>query len=96
MVKIKPFTATPEAVAAYGPVWLEDGRRLKVEVKSMAKGLVLARLDGIASREDAEAIKGMSLYIARDALPETATDEVYQIDLIGCSVDATGSVSLAR
>ena len=90
MVKIKPFTATPEAVAAYGPVWLEDGRRLKVEVKSMAKGLVLARLDGIASREDAEAIKGVSLYIARDALPETATDEVYQIDLIGCSVDATG------
>ena len=90
MVKIKPFTATAEAVAAYGPVWLEDGRRLKLEVKSTAKGLVLARLDSIASREDAEAIKGMSLYIARDALPETETDEIYQIDLIGCSVDATG------
>ena len=46
MVKIKPFTATPEAVAAYGPVWLEDGRRLKVEVKSMAKGLCWHGLTG--------------------------------------------------
>ena len=44
-------------------------------------------LTGLQAGEDAEAIKGMSLYIARDALPETATDEVYQIDLIGCSVE---------
>ena len=63
MVKIKPFTATPEAVAAYGPVWLDDGRRLKVEVKSMAKGLVLAQLVGIASTGSrAEAVKDVPLH----------------------------------
>ena len=87
MVKIKPFTATPDAVSAYGPVTLEDGRRITVEVKSISKGLVLARLDQINDRESAEMLKGCSLYIERSVLPAAEADEVYQHDLIGCTVE---------
>lgn len=90
MVRIKPFTETPQAVADYGPVRLDDGRCLTVEVKSVAKGMVLARLDTVGDREAAEALKGESLYIDRDSLPHADGDEVYQADLIGCAVDAEG------
>jgi 16S rRNA processing protein RimM len=88
MVKIKPFTEIPKAVEYYSPLWLEDGRRLKVEVKSIAKGMILAKLDQVNDREAAEALKGASLYIDRASLPVVDTDEIYQADLIGCTVEA--------
>ncbi|MGC6485451.1 MAG: ribosome maturation factor RimM [Candidatus Puniceispirillales bacterium] len=88
MVKIKPFTETPKAVADYGPVRLTDGRSLRLEVKSISKGMVLARLHGVDNREAAEALKGESLFVDREKLPDAAADEIYQVDLIGCAVDA--------
>ena len=94
MVRIKPFTATAEAVAAYGPVMLEDGRRLNIEIKSITKGLVLARLDQVNDRETAETLKGCALFVAKDTLPLAEADEIYHHDLIGCVVEdeAVGAV----
>ena len=86
MVRIKPFTETPESIGAYGPVNLADGRKFTLVVRSVAKGMVLASLDGITSRTDAEGLKGELIYIDRDRLPETETEEIYHADLIGRNV----------
>jgi 16S rRNA processing protein RimM len=83
-VRIKSFTAEPKDVGRYGPVEDEGGRR-KFELRflGVAKGVVLANLSGIADRDEAEALRGMRLYLPREALPPPAEDEYYHADLIG-------------
>jgi 16S rRNA processing protein RimM len=48
-----------------------------------AKGHLVATLKGVASREDAERLNGVELYVAREKLPQTDDDEYYHVDLIG-------------
>ncbi len=92
--KIKTFTESPEGVAAYGPVATEDGARsftLKI-VKILADGFVIASAPEIKSREDAQALKGVSLYVNRDVLPAPEEDEFYLNDLVGLKAfDDTGA-----
>jgi 16S rRNA processing protein RimM len=83
-VLIKSYTAAPEDIAAYGPLADETGTRafsIKV-LRLTAKGVV-ARLDGVADRAAAEALKGLRLYVERDKLPDTRANEFYHTDLIG-------------
>lgn len=83
-VRVKPFTAEPEAVGAYGDVSDEAGtRRFSLKVLGVNKGMVIARLSGIDDRDAAEALRGLRLYVSRDALPEPEEDEFYHADLIG-------------
>jgi 16S rRNA processing protein RimM len=48
-----------------------------------AKGHLVATLKGVATREEAERLNGLELYVARDKLPATDADEYYHADLIG-------------
>ncbi len=83
-VRIKSFTAKPDDVAAYGPVSTDDGNKsYRINVTAHAKGLVIARLDGIADRDAAEALKGARLYVPKDVLPEPGDGDYYHADLIG-------------
>jgi 16S rRNA processing protein RimM len=96
-VRIKSFTADPADIAAYGAVRDESGaRRFEVKVLGQARGAVLARLSGIADRNAAEALRGLRLYVARAALPETNEDEFYHADLIGLPVETTEGAALGR
>ena len=92
--KVKPFTASPEDVAAYGPVCLEDGRRIELKIKGRAKQLLICSADEITDRAAAEALKGQTLCVDRAALPTLAADELYHADLIGLPVfsDAGGQL----
>jgi 16S rRNA processing protein RimM len=86
LVRIKSFTADPMALGAYGPLSDETGKKTyRVEVLSAARGAVLARIDGVADRTAAEAVRGLKLYIERSALPEAGEREWYEADLIGLS-----------
>ena len=52
-----------------------------------------AVLKGITTREDAERINGLELYISRDTLPETEEGEYYHADLIGLrALDPAGAM----
>lgn len=94
--KIKTFTQTPEGIAAYGPVETGDGKRrftLKI-VKVLKDDLVIARAPEIASREEAQALKGVRLYVERSALPAPDEDEFYLDDLVGLKAfDEAGAAS---
>ncbi len=84
LVRIKSFTEDPMAVASYGPLSDESGKKeYRIEALSAAKGTVLARFDGVADRTAAEALRGLRLYVERDALPETGEREWYEADLVG-------------
>ncbi|MDB5631792.1 MAG: rRNA processing protein RimM [Tardiphaga sp.] len=92
-VKLWTFTEDPFAVLDYGPLVTKDGARtFEVADAREAKGHLVATLKGVASREDAERLTGVELYISRDKLPETDDDEYYHADLIGlAAVDAAGA-----
>jgi len=86
LVRIRSFTDDPMAVAGYGPLSDETGKKVyRVEALSAARGTVLARIDGVADRNAAELMRGTKLYIERGKLPATAEREWYEADLIGLS-----------
>ena len=87
LVRIRSFTEDPMAVATYGPLSDETGKKLfRVEALSAARGAVLARIEGVADRTAAEALRGLRLYVERSALPETGVQEWYEADLVGLIV----------
>jgi 16S rRNA processing protein RimM len=91
-VRLWTFTEDPFAVCDYGPLATKDGKRsFEVDDVREAKGHLVATLKGVASREDAERLNGVELFVARDALPDTEDDEYYHADLIGlAAVNAAG------
>src|SRR6195256_2126767 len=83
-VKLWTFTEDPLAVKCYGPLVTKDGaRQFEVTHAREAKGHLVATLKGIATRDAAEKLNGIELYIAREKLPATDDDEYYHADLIG-------------
>ena len=84
LVRIKSFTDDPMKVAAYGPLSDEAGKKVyRVEALSAARGAVLARIEGVADRTAAEAIRGLRLYVERKQLPDAGEREWYEADLVG-------------
>jgi 16S rRNA processing protein RimM len=83
-VRLWTFTEDPLAVTRYGPLTTKDGtRQFEVATAREANGHLVATLKGVATREEAERLKGIELYIAREKLPDTDEDEYYHADLIG-------------
>ncbi len=93
-VRLKSFCAEPAAIAGYGPLVAEDGRSFAVRLVRPISGAFAARLDGVATREEAEALKGTRLYAPRDRLPPLGDDEFYHADLIGLAVIDTGGAPI--
>jgi 16S rRNA processing protein RimM len=96
-VKLWTFTEDPLAVKHYGPLTTRDGaRQFEVTHVREAKDHLVATLKGIATREDAERLNGLELYVARDKLPDTDEDEYYHADLIGLAAVNAADDPLGR
>jgi 16S rRNA processing protein RimM len=96
-VKLWTFTEDPLAVQHYGPLSTKDGaRQFEVTHVREAKDHLVATLKGVATREDAERLNGLELYIAREKLPETDEDEYYHADLIGLAAVNAANEPLGR
>src|SRR5262249_41948140 len=54
----------------------------------------IARLEGVEDRDQAEALKGLELYVARDVLPRPKRDEWYLADLVGLAAVSLDGRSL--
>jgi 16S rRNA processing protein RimM len=91
-VRLRSFTAEPEAIARYGPLATEDGRVFEIETIRPAKDHFVAKLAGIGDRDAAERLANLKLYVPRERLPEpTEADEFYHADLVGLTVvDSAG------
>lgn len=94
-VRLKSFCADPAAIADYTPLTTAEGRSFATLILTgrMSGGLS-ARLDGVATKEQADALKGADLYADRARLPSLPDDEYYHADLIGLTVLDTGGTLL--
>lgn len=85
-VKIAAFTREPEDVAAYGALTnAEETKQFHIlALRNVRGSTVVARLEGIDNRSEAELLRGTELFVSRDVLPSPEADEeYYHSDLIG-------------
>jgi len=96
-VKLWTFTQDPLAVKRYGPLTTKDGaRQFEVASARQARDHLVATLKGITSRDEAERLNGLELYVAREKLPATEEDEYYHTDLIGLAAVTAAGAPLGR
>lgn len=87
-VRIRSFTEVPEDLAAYGPLGDEAGQReFRLTLTGRAKDLLLAKVEGVGDRDQAQALKGTRLYVPRAALPPPEEETYYHADLIGLAAE---------
>ena len=83
-VRVTAYTADPMALLAYRDLLRADGSAgLTLLSARPDKNGVVGRAKEIATREEADALRGLKLFIPRDRLPEPDEDEFYLTDLVG-------------
>jgi 16S rRNA processing protein RimM len=96
-VKLWTFTEDPLAVKAYGPLSTKDGtRHFEVTSAREAKDHLVTTFEGVTTREEAERLNGVELYIPREKLPAAGEDEYYHADLIGLAAVTTSDQPLGH
>lgn len=96
-VRLKSFCSEPTDIAAYGPLATEDGsRQFHITLTRPVAGGLGARIQGITTKEQADALRGTSLHVPRDRLPALPDDEFYHADLIGLSAYDTGGELIGK
>ena len=108
-VKVQPHSAQADVLRTQSQWWLtrpapQAARgvvasvpvAIKVLQARVHSGTVVAQLDGVADRDQAEALRGHVVSVARSAFPAAGDDEYYWVDLIGCALytDAPGTRTL--
>ncbi len=94
-LRVKSFCADPDAIDSYGILTNEDGTQsYDLKIIGPIKGGYAARIADVRYRDQAEDLKGVSLYALRADMPNLPDDEFYHSDLIGLPVIDTGGVKL--
>lgn len=86
LLRIKSYTQTDIDIASYGCLEDDAGNQINLEIKGRSKATLLAEIKEVRDRTSAEQLKGVKLFIPRDALPATEDNEFYHTDLVGLSV----------
>jgi 16S rRNA processing protein RimM len=96
-VKLWTFTEDPLAVKRYGALLTKDSaRQFELTSAREGKGHLIAVLKGVTTREQAERLNGVELFVARGKLPATDDNEYYHADLIGLAAVTTTDEPLGR
>jgi 16S rRNA processing protein RimM len=96
-LRLTAYGDDPQALARYRDLKRADGSpALTLTGGRPQKGALIARAREVATREDAEALRGLELYVPRDALPPPDEDEFYLADLIGLAVVTPDGAPLGR
>ena len=95
-MRIRTFTNTPSAIGAINGLVNESGVPIGIHVVRLQKGIVVARIEGVSDRTQAEAWIGKRLYVARSTLPKLEHEEYYHTDLIGLRVESPKGTEVGR
>jgi len=85
-VKLKSFTSDPLSIGRYGALQSTSGQKFEITKLKAAKDDFIASLKNVNDRNEAETLKGVELFVAREKLPKLKTHEAYAHDLMGLDV----------
>ena len=99
-LKILPHSSNPEALFSAKSWFLQapDAKfrpgfnaftgtvTIAVDEAKTHSDSVVAKIDSLDDRNDAEALRGCRIFLPRSAFPKAAKDEYYWVDLIGLNV----------
>lgn len=86
-VKLFSWTSPRENLLNYQQFSDTAGRVWQLREARVQGKALIGKFDGVDDRDQAAALNGTLLQVARDALPETAAGEFYWADLEGCTVE---------
>ena len=95
-VRIRSFTEEPGDIVAYGQLEDEQGRAIAIASLRATPKALIARIEGVTTREGAEALTGTKLYVPRSRLPERADEEWYHAELIGLEAVGRDGAPIGR
>ena len=96
-LRITAFGDDPAALLRYRDLRRADGSPgLALTGGRAQKGALIARAREVADRDQAEALKGLELYVPRQALPAPEEDEFYLADLVGLRALSPAGEELGR
>jgi 16S rRNA processing protein RimM len=84
-LRVKSYTGDPNAIGRYGALTDAKGARSYVleALRPLKDDMLVARVQGVATREAAQGLTGVELFARRSQLPPPAGDEYYYSDLVG-------------
>jgi 16S rRNA processing protein RimM len=84
-LRVKSYTQDPKAIGAYGDLTDKTGVKTfrLAAMRLLKEDMLVVRLAGVATREEAEKLNGAALFTRRAQLPSPSDDEFYHDDLIG-------------
>ena len=96
-LRIKSFCAVPQDIEKYSPLSSEDGKKsFALALVRPVKNGFAARIADVATKEDADSMRGTVLFAQRGQLPSLPDDEFYHADLIGLDVYDTGGALIGK
>ena len=96
-VRVTAYTADPMTLLVYRDLLRADGSPgLTLLSGRPDKNGVVGRAKEIATKEQADAMRGLKLFVPRERLPEPDEDEFYLTDLIGLEARDPEDVVLGR
>lgn len=96
LVKAKIDLDDPDLLISAGPVQTADGASLTVRRWSQAgQGMLALEIDGVATVEAAEALKGALIFLERARFPQLR-GEIYLDEVAGRDVVGPGGMTLGR
>jgi 16S rRNA processing protein RimM len=96
-VRISAYTEDPMALLGYRVLLREGGEAgLTLESGRAQKKDFVGRAAEVSTREDAERLRGLRLYVPRAALPVPDEDEFYLVDLLGLEARSPQGEALGK
>jgi 16S rRNA processing protein RimM len=97
-VRVKSYTEDPKSIGAYGPLTDRAGARVFAfaSLRPLRDEMLVARVEGVSTREAAEALNGVELFARRAQLPSPGEDEFYYDDLVGLAAVTREGAALGR
>src|SRR5215831_4608069 len=95
-LRLKSFTAQRAAIARYGPLESDDGRRFEVIAQRPYKDGLIVKVRGVSDRASAEALVNLRLHARRERLGLLEQDEFFHADLIGLAAETPDGMPLGR